>query len=391
MLDEVYSNSEFTPIAPEVAQRFYVVNSPDDAIIVNEMPYNGLIKTIYDTGEYEIETIVKGLMHGMRRNFYANGKLKAISCYNSLYMLSYFLKYDKDGNVSNFLLHDSYENIIKRVSIYSYDYPNDCYSWLEGDKYYSEKQKESYDYEKWQRQRIYYMEKGYYENDNDLLPYYKLQIEMRHQVIKQNELPAPIKYIAGVDVAYNDVECRMVGGIVVLDANTLEIVEQSIHEMEVTFPYVPGLFSFREIPAVKAAFEKLSIKPDLIVCDGHGIAHPMGVGMATHLGIELDIPTIGCAKKRLVGFYEKEQLGKKRGDTLPLIWDNEEVGVALRTQDNTNPLFVSIGHKIDLQTAIDWVLKLTPHYRLTETTRAVDHLVNQSMKERLDIDFMQDE
>lgn len=224
------------------------------------------------------------------------------------------------------------------------------------------------------------MEKEYYDNDLELLPYYELQLTYKHKVIRENQLPTTIKYIAGVDVAYNDAECRMVGGIVVLDAETLEAVEQAVHDMEVTFPYVPGLFSFREVPAVKAAYEKLTIKPDLIVCDGHGIAHPMGVGMATHLGIELDIPTIGCAKKRLVGAYEKEQLGKERGDKLSLVWDNEEVGYVLRTQTDTNPVFVSIGHKIDIQTAIDWVLKLSPKYRLPETTRHVDHLVNHVLK-----------
>jgi deoxyribonuclease V len=242
----------------------------------------------------------------------------------------------------------------------------------------------------WANQRLKNMERGLYNESNDILPCYYLQKEMQTLVIKQNQLPPTIKYIAGVDVAYNDIECRMVGGIVVLDANTLEVVEQAVHDMEVTFPYVPGLFSFREVPAVKAAYEKLTIKPDLIVCDGHGIAHPMGIGMATHLGIELDTPTIGCAKKRLVGFYEKEQLGKGRCDKLPLVWDNEEVDYALRTQNDTNPLFVSIGHKIDIQTAVDWVLKLTPKYRLPETTRKVDNLVNQIMKERLEIDFMQD-
>ncbi len=390
MLDEVYDNSEFTPIKLEIAQRFYVVNSPDDQRIKDGVPYNGLIKTVYDTGAFEIENIINGLMHGMRRCFSADGNLTDIMCYNAEYMGSYFLKYDKNGNVRNFVLYDNKDSLVKQIWLDDNNRIRECHSWLEGDKYYSEKCKESDDYQKWQKQRKYYMEKGYYDNDLDLLPYYQQQVAYKHKVVCENQLPPIIKYIAGVDVAYNDIECRMVGGIVVLDANTLEVVEQAVHDMAVTFPYVPGLFSFREVPAVKAAYEKLTIKPDLIVCDGHGIAHPMGVGMATHLGIELDIPTIGCAKKRLVGFYEKEQLGKERGDKLPLVWDSEDVGYALRTQNDTNPVFVSIGHKIDIQTAIDWVLKLTPKYRLPETTRHADHLVNQIMKERLEIDFMQD-
>lgn len=104
--------------------------------------------------------------------------------------------------------------------------------------------------------------------------------------------------------------------------------------------------------------------------------------MATHLGIELNIPTIGCAKKRLVGSYDKTLLGQKRGDTQELIYNNVLVGKALRTQDNTNPMYISIGHKISLETAIDWVLKLTPDYRLPETTRQADHLVNSLLKNK---------
>ncbi|MBF7089957.1 deoxyribonuclease V [Flavobacterium sp. ALJ2] len=212
--------------------------------------------------------------------------------------------------------------------------------------------------------------------------YYDLQNNLRDKVIKQDQLPEIIKYIAGVDVAYNDGSDKMIGAIVVLNAQTHEVVEQAFHEMEITFPYIPGLFSFREIPPLIEAFKKLTIKPDLIVCDAQGIAHPKGIGMATHLGIELDIPTIGCAKKRLVGSYDKAMLGLKRGDTQELIYNNVLVGKTLRTQDNTNPMYVSIGHKISLETAIDWVLKLTPDYRLPETTRQADHLVNSLLKNK---------
>lgn len=243
----------------------------------------------------------------------------------------------------------------------------------------------------WAYLRLKHMKEGYYEGDKDFLPYYYQQEQMRQQVIKEDQLPAPIRYIAGVDVAYNDLEQRMVGGIVVLDAQTLQVVDQAIHQMDVTFPYVPGLFSFREIPPLLEAYQKLSIKPDLIVCDAQGIAHPKNVGMATHLGIALNIPTIGCAKKRLVGHYEKEQLGKERGAIQPLIWNGEVVGVALRTQTGVNPMFVSIGHRISLETAIEWVMKLTPAYRLPETTRASDHLVNRVMKHRLEIDMLGDD
>jgi len=234
-------------------------------------------------------------------------------------------------------------------------------------------------------------EKGEYEGNNDLLPYYVLQNELREKVIKKDELSPVIKYIGGVDVAYNEQENRMVGAIVILDTERLEIVEKASYEMEITFPYFPGLFSFREIPPILEAYKKLKIKPDLIVCDAQGIAHPKNMGMASHLGLELDIPTIGCAKKRLVGVYDKSKLGQKRGAKENLIWGSEIVGVALRTQDNIKPMFVSIGHKISLETAIDWVLKLCSQYRQPETTRQADQLVNQLLKERTEVDFWGDE
>lgn len=221
-----------------------------------------------------------------------------------------------------------------------------------------------------------------FNEEQEFKQYYDLQNNLRDKVIKQDQLPEIIKYIAGVDVAYNDGSDKMIGAIVVLNAQTHEVVEQAFHEMEITFPYIPGLFSFREIPPLIEAFKKLTIKPDLIVCDAQGIAHPKGIGMATHLGIELDVPTIGCAKKRLVGSYDKVTLGLKRGDTQELIYDNVLVGKALRTQDDTNPMYVSIGHKISLETAIDWILKLTPDYRLPETTRQADHLVNSLLKNK---------
>ncbi len=216
-----------------------------------------------------------------------------------------------------------------------------------------------------------------FNEDKEYLPYYTLQDKMRSQVIKEDRLPSEILYVAGVDVAYNEQESRMVGGIVVLDAITLKVVEEKYHEMAITFPYIPGLFSFREVPSIVEAFKKLTIKPDLIVCDAQGISHPKNIGMATHLGIELDIPTIGCAKKRLTGDYDKSILGEKRGDMQPLVYEGVQVGVALRTQDSIKPMFVSIGHRISLNTAIEWVLRLTPHYRLPETTRCADHLVNK--------------
>lgn len=213
--------------------------------------------------------------------------------------------------------------------------------------------------------------------------YYDLQKKLRTRVIHTDILPEKINFIAGTDVAYNDEDDTMIGAVVILNADTLDVVETAHHEMKTTFPYVPGLFSFREIPALLKAFEKLEIQPDLIVCDAQGIAHPYGVGMATHLGLELDIPTIGCAKKRLLGAYDKSAMPAERGQMQSLILEGDEIGAALRTQTDIKPMFVSIGHKISLPTALDWVLKLCSKYRLPETTRQADQLVNKLRRESL--------
>lgn len=236
----------------------------------------------------------------------------------------------------------------------------------------------------WQLRRKDFMEEGYYDGEEDLLPYFIKQEQIKRQVSQTDEL-AEVKFVAGADVAYNELEQRMVGALVVLDAQTLEVVDQAIHEMDITFPYVPGLFSFREVPPLLEAYKKLQIKPDLIVCDGHGVAHPKGAGMASHLGIELDVPTIGCAKSRLIGGYD--ELGIKRGAYSALMHGDKEIGRVLRTQDNIKPMFVSVGHKVSLDTACEWILKLSPKYRQPETTRKADALVRTVMKERTDIGY----
>lgn len=203
---------------------------------------------------------------------------------------------------------------------------------------------------------------------------------MCQNVIKTNALPQEIKYIAGTDVSYKDSIDMMVGAFVVLDANTLEVVDIAYHQMQITFPYITGLFSFREVPPLLEAYKKLKIKPDLVICDAQGIAHPRGFGMACHLGLELDLPTIGCGKTRLVGQYNEEMLSLEKGGMQDLIYKKEMVGKVVRTRKNTKPLFVSIGHKIDSNTAVDWVLKMCPKYRLPETTRQADRLVGELMQ-----------
>ncbi|MEM9990758.1 MAG: deoxyribonuclease V, partial [Bacteroidota bacterium] len=209
---------------------------------------------------------------------------------------------------------------------------------------------------------------------------YQQQKSIAARIITTNQLPDVVKYIGGCDVAYDEPANTMIGAVVVLDAATLEVLETAHHKMEITFPYVPGLFSFREIPSIVAAFQKLKTAPDVMVCDAHGIAHPRGVGMAAHLGVQLGIPTIGCAKKRLIGNYKPEQLAEQRGSQQQLFVEEEQVGVALRTQNGIKPMFVSIGHKIDITTATKLVLELCPAYRLPETTRQADQLVNRLLK-----------
>ena len=204
-----------------------------------------------------------------------------------------------------------------------------------------------------------------------------LQNEWQTHVIQTDDFH-DIKTIAGVDVAYSKDETHLVGAVAVLDAHSFAIQQISYAEERVSFPYVPGLFSFRELPSLLAAFAKLEQLPDLVVCDGQGIAHPRRFGLACHLGLMLDIPTLGCAKKRFIGEFSEP--AAQRGASGDLIEDGEVIGKVLRTQTQIKPVFVSVGHRISLATACDWVLKLTPHYRLPETTRAADHAVREYLK-----------
>ncbi|MEN2775527.1 deoxyribonuclease V [Acetivibrio clariflavus] len=173
-----------------------------------------------------------------------------------------------------------------------------------------------------------------------------LQKDLAKKVIKEDML-SNINYIAGVDVAYAENIDRQIAAVVILNAKTLEVVETSIAEDVTNFPYIPGLFSFRELPSIIKALSTINTKPDLIVCDGQGIAHPRRFGLASHLGVLFDVPTIGCGKTRLHG--QAEEPGLKRGDYAPLIDNGEIIGNKLRTQDNIKPVYVSIGHRISLK------------------------------------------
>lgn len=192
------------------------------------------------------------------------------------------------------------------------------------------------------------------------------------RAVEARDRIGPVRAVAGVDVAYEKHGDRVFAAVVVLDARTLAVIDQATHEERARFPYVPGLFSFRELPPVEACFAKLAREPDLVVCDGQGRAHPRRFGLACHLGVLLDRPAIGCAKKMLIG--EHPPLGAFRGAHAPIADGGEVVGLALRTQDRVKPVYVSVGHRVSLDTARRWVLHLAPRYRLPETTRRADHL-----------------
>lgn len=186
-----------------------------------------------------------------------------------------------------------------------------------------------------------------------------------------------VRYVAGVDVAYAKDDSRMACAAALLDAETLETVEIAIAIGVPQVAYQPGLFSFRELPIVLEALDRLAVRPDLVVCDGQGIAHPRRFGLASHLGVTRDFPTIGCAKTRLVG--EHSAPGVVRGDRSPLVDAGEVIGAALRTQDMVRPIYASVGHRVSLATACAWILRLSPRYRLPETTRAADHAVRRAL------------
>ncbi len=175
------------------------------------------------------------------------------------------------------------------------------------------------------------------------------------------------RYIAGVDVSVSRAQGTATGAVVVLEYPGLAVVEVRVVRSRLDFPYIPGLLSFRESPVILAACEELSISPDLILVDGQGVAHPRRFGLASHLGLFLDTPTIGCAKSRLCGRHDVP--GDKPGSYAELADGEETIGVALRTKRRTNPLYVSVGHKIDLSGAIYWVMECCRGYRLPEPTR----------------------
>ncbi|MBD2432261.1 MULTISPECIES: deoxyribonuclease V [Fischerella] len=201
-----------------------------------------------------------------------------------------------------------------------------------------------------------------------------IQEQMQTEVITSDQLQQPVQYVAGVDMGFEADGTISRAAVAVLSFPELELQETSLARRPTSFPYIPGFLSFREIPAVLDALEKIKITPDLILCDGQGIAHPRRFGIACHLGIIVDIPTIGVAKSLLVGKHQ--ELPDTRGSWQPLTHKGEIVGAVLRTRVGVKPVYVSSGHRISLPTAIDYVLRCTPKYRLPETTRIADKLAS---------------
>jgi len=191
-----------------------------------------------------------------------------------------------------------------------------------------------------------------------------VQQRLRTQVVVRNEL-GTVQTVAGVDISVAG--GRAHAAIVVLRFPSLEPLEAAEADLPLTFPYVPGLLAFREAPAILAALQALRTEPDLFVFDGHGLAHPRRMGIATHMGLVLDRPSIGCAKSRLCG--EHGEVGPAVGDYAELRDGDEIIGAVLRTRQGVLPVYVSIGHKVDLGTAMAYVLRCGAGYRLPEPTR----------------------
>ncbi len=183
--------------------------------------------------------------------------------------------------------------------------------------------------------------------------------------VREAPLARPVGTVAGIDVSIRGDVAQ--AAVVVLALPGLEVVDQAMHRAEVPFPYVPGLLSFREVPVVLPALERLRVRPDVLMTDSQGRAHPRRFGLACHLGVLLDWPTLGVAKSLLTGTFEN--LGSARGSRAPLVHRGEVVGVALRTRAGVQPVYVSVGHRITLAEAVDLTLCCAPRYRIPEPTR----------------------
>ncbi len=194
----------------------------------------------------------------------------------------------------------------------------------------------------------------------------EIQNALASQVLRAPLPPRP-RLVAGADVAYSRRTHRVYAAVVVVALPSLDTVETVGVARRASFPYIPGLLSFRELPPLLVAFERLQHRPDVVVCDGQGLAHPRRFGLACHAGLLLDLPSIGCAKTRLVG--EHRTVGSRRGAAVSLFLDGSPAGAAVRTRKGVKPVFVSPGHRADIGSAVELVLALATRYRLPEPQR----------------------
>ncbi|MDO8473524.1 MAG: deoxyribonuclease V [Dehalococcoidia bacterium] len=207
----------------------------------------------------------------------------------------------------------------------------------------------------------------------------EVQLDLAGKVCRRNEVNAP-RLVAGIDARYDGSRGLATGAVVVLSFPDLKMLEVRVSHCVPTFPYVPGLLSFREIPVIMEACRKVVLTPDLIFVDGQGIAHPRRFGLASHAGLLLDRPSIGCAKSRLIGEYEAP--GPEKGSMSDLKDDGEVIGAVLRTKAGTKPVYVSVGHNVDLAAATHWSLACCTRYRLPDPARLAHLAASGSIGEK---------
>jgi deoxyribonuclease V len=206
-----------------------------------------------------------------------------------------------------------------------------------------------------------------------------IQNKLSKLVVCENTTAA-YRFAAGADAAFSKDKKYCIGGVVLWDIVQQTILEQQVAVYPLRFPYIPGLLSFREAPAVIAALRKLTLTPDVLICDGQGIAHQRRFGIACHIGVLAGLPAVGCAKSRLIGRYREP--GAERGEISPLLYKNKRIGSVVRTRAHVKPVFISVGHKLDLVTTEKIILGCSVGYRLPEPTRLADQLVGAEKRKR---------
>ncbi len=218
--------------------------------------------------------------------------------------------------------------------------------------------------------------------DIDLAEARSIQLDLaKNVVVDGGPSPEDVKIVAGCDVAFDKKTNRAFGSLVILSFPELETIDIFNAVAQIRLPYIPGYLSFRELEVLLKLFRQVKSPPGLVLVDGQGIAHHRGIGLASHLGLFLEIPTIGCAKSRLVGKYD--EVGSKKGERVPLLYHKTIIGSVLRTRDNVKPMFISPGNGIDVERATEFALACTSKYRLPEPTRRADIAVAQYKKDMI--------